>query len=969
MQPVIQTNPAIQDQKPYLEFQSLRGVPPDEIMHPRNDDLPLKTTLREIALLTKRIMEAMNESYPGLPNDSIERTLQLVTQPGAKVVVWRGKLPALSPSHQNEDQILGYGIIINGVENFPDRDVIPSDLLRDRSASRVIRLFVHPEVRDGEPFNYIIEQIQKLAGKGPAIGMVLTDILPQRDGSTDHLRPDLWLKAKTALETRGFEDTGIGLTEHVRHQVSAKRPKGCDVDIAFRWYVWPPFSDHGRRLAESFKARFADMKASFQGRFAWLAPYLPLVGGRILFCGTSKNAATLAKLYSGNTIVWDPAWTRTTADTTSKYPPDNMRAARADLQDAPLPAECADSAVVYGLMPDVLAGADQPFQFKIKEFLKRQVDQLKPGGTLIIRDTMLPPGAPDNLIATFSCEQLAQLAEKNLSQLFAEFIAARREPHIAPSEWDSVVRLESDDPETTTWRAPAVVVSEFLLKCAWAQDWDAEGQRPYCAATPDLVQQILSELGMKIITVSSERNSWIAKNFYDPHVSLSSLSGQKLELPPNNFVIVAEKAEDRFRAVDLEEDVVPEFLSSAAYLHGDPVTSRADAFREIISRPNLTHDIVLYDVDLVSKDLKVLVRQYPRPIAGRKLVEQISAIAPNSILQGERILNDSALKIARDRAGVSTGPITRFHNYTQYFTRADMIDELVVAQAVQFDAASVLGQLNLPCTDQYPPHTVRMIGGKSLLQACHMGGSQDARVERKLYELFELYNLNFGPWLGERTSLSVQDVSIFEVSGINQILNPPRRKLFKKEPDLGPSPLKINRATFEQQDAAGRTTFKTKLEYALLSEESGFGTNSVSILPVLKRREPDGRERIYVGLELYDFPAVQERTGSSAMFTIPTLHLPAKIPGASGEKEFAKDYLKSIGIETLQVATHGGSYFTSPGVTPELIQPLIAEVNGGSSRFDSLCWIPLEELRPHIHKLHCAQAITSLYRAAHALMN
>jgi hypothetical protein len=47
--------------------------------------------------------------------------------------------------------------------------------------------------------------------------------------------------------------------------------------------------------------------------------------------------------------------------------------------------------------------------------------------------------------------------------------------------------------------------------------------------------------------------------------------------------------------------------------------------------------------------------------------------------------------------------------------------------------------------------------------------------------------------------------------------------------------------------------------------------------------------------------------------------------------------------------------------------PMVAEVDLEHSRTDSLRWIPLKELVPQIPNLHCGQAITLLYRAAHML--
>ena len=121
-----------------------------------------------------------------------------------------------------------------------------------------------------------------------------------------------------------------------------------------------------------------------------------------------------------------------------------------------------------------------------------------------------------------------------------------------------------------------------------------------------------------------------------------------------------------------------------------------------------------------------------------------------------------------------------------------------------------------------------------------------------------------------------------------------------------------------------------------------------------------------VGLEIKDLPAAQERFGSSALATVPTTRIPQGVDGLRGARAHVAERLRAnFGIECSKLQTLGGKYVVSPGVTPEVVYPLIAEVDLAQSRTDSLVWVPLHELLPHISKLHCGQAITLLYRAAH----
>ena len=174
--------------------------------------------LRQILLLTKTSMIKMNEAYPGLPPDTVAKTLDLVSRPGSSVVVLKGRDPS---DQTNSVKVLGYGIVIRGKENFPDAFNIPDYLMQGETSHRLIRLFVTDIAREqlspGNAFSLIIETIKDISVGGPIIGMVLTNLVTR--GATT-LNPDgkqIWLEAESALAKRGFENSKETIVEVVEH--------------------------------------------------------------------------------------------------------------------------------------------------------------------------------------------------------------------------------------------------------------------------------------------------------------------------------------------------------------------------------------------------------------------------------------------------------------------------------------------------------------------------------------------------------------------------------------------------------------------------------------------------------------------------------------------------------------------------------------------------------------------------------
>ena len=119
--------------------------------------------------------------------------------------------------------------------------------------------------------------------------------------------------------------------------------------------------------------------------------------------------------------------------------------------------------------------------------------------------------------------------------------------------------------------------------------------------------------------------------------------------------------------------------------------------------------------------------------------------------------------------------------------------------------------------------------------------------------------------------------------------------------------------------------------------------------------------------ELRDLPAVQQQMGSSSFLTVPTARLPRGVRTMEEARKHGLDTLSRVhGLSTTNITSLGGKYAVSPGATPETIYPFLVEVNLAKTKHDSLKWVRLRDLVPLLPKFHCAQLMTSAYRAAHS---
>ena len=966
-------------------FDFLRGVSPSDLLERlRNpESVPGEHQeayyeLRQIVNLTKTSMMRMNEAHPGLPPDSLAKTLDLISRPGASVVVLKGHDP---DDRHGLLQVLGYGIVIHGRENFPDADNIPDYLMKGETSHRVIRLFVNEATRDilpaGEAFSRIIEKMKETSLGGPLIGMVLTDMVPFGAEAVNPNGKQIWLEAKDALEKRGFENSGETITEVIEEAGSPS------VAISFRWYVWPPISEHGRELYAAHQARFRGLEARQRERLAGVLPALPLAGGIIQFQGTAKDAFDIAYQFPGNLIhahVFP-----------SSEPGANRSGRRSNLvqteecsTDAELPHGSANAVVINGVMPDVAGNAPSVLdrQKHLDRFLAQEREMLGEGGFLVVRDTVRSALNRDLLLRLEPRSVHTWSDGRTLPDIFREFVKSRTEAHISAAAWGRVVdRGEREG--MAEFLAPASVADEFLAKYPYVTDWHRERRRSYAEHSAE--QRIAQVCGdeMRLVYAGPEHSTHVRSSYRDGLVEIRDEDGTSIEMPPTNYVVIAQKvAHSEGIRFSVGSDLPfndRRFVQVSRYERLDPLSGAVVGYREVASRPNITLDIIPYSV--AHGRLYVSGRLYPRPLTvvhpnldgsvnGGYLTEQLATIVQSERLGSPQVTAETSIGFLAEKGLIDPAAVREVGYASRYFVRADTVDEEVVATAVLVPELPVEDRLvDEPRNHFGSRYRVRTFDAMRLLQGQQTGFSEDPRLERKIYELLDAHKLAKGPWLGETLKLRPQERAGLNIVSASQVMALPERQVFRRAENQTSTFLTAYRREFSEITAQSESPgARTVLEYVEPHASTGLSHQSMAILPVALQVTPEGGSEIVVGLEIKDLPAAQERFGSSALATVPTTRIPEAADGLRGARAHVAERLRAnFGIECSTLQPLGGKYVVSPGVTPEVVYPMIAEVDLAHSRTDSLMWVPLRELLPHVAKLHCGQAITLLYRAAHML--
>jgi hypothetical protein len=233
----------------------------------------------------------------------------------------------------------------------------------------------------------------------------------------------------------------------------------------------------------------------------------------------------------------------------------------------------------------------------------------------------------------------------------------------------------------------------------------------------------------------------------------------------------------------------------------------------------------------------------------------------------------------------------------------------------------------------------------------------DARLEINIYRLLHELGRSRGPWIGAPIKLSEQ---AFEIDSDPEVLSLPVHTAFESCEVSGPRFLSIREGTFLERTRSGEVISEVKFEYVVPQKLS---LSTVTVIPVAKTQHGT-----YVGVELRDLPAVQSFEGSSRLLTIPSWRLPLSLRSVGELPSFLIATLyRDFALTVRNVWELGGSYFSSPGVTPEVVYPFVVEVEASDTPSSPLHFVGCDVLSSNVDLIHDAHLLIATHRLRHAL--
>jgi len=694
------------------------------------------------------------------------------------------------------------------------------------------------------------------------------------------------------------------------------------------------------------------MDSSMQQKVALTTAHFP-VRGRIADMGSGSGRGTfdLASLYDGLELVGVDINPISVERAHEKFKRANLSYVVGDISQMVFPANSLDGILDSSVLHHVTSFNNFDVN-RVLTTLDNQVAQLKPGGVIVIRDFVIPDG-PEHVFLDLPVTD-------GTAALF-EIFAREWRSSVNPDGPVPFAVLESPRDGFVRFQLTLRAAAEFVLRKDYRADWDTEVLEEYTYLSQAQFEAAFRARGLRIVTSRPLWNPWIVRNRFEKKFYLSDLNNRPLPFPPTNYLIVGEKV-DASEGVELYESrnevlAAPKFLKLSGFSHKE-----TGEVWELVERPHQTIDVLPW-IDGDGQILVLAKKDFPRPlvnacseqvrIAGASLSGYITE--PISAIVEGPSFNDAVMRVLLERTNLSEADLISIGEAHSYYTSPGAINELVMACLVQVRPQASVSSSSPNYTSFKSAGTVRELDAQQVLRASHVGGMFDARLEINIYRLLHELGRSCGPWIGAPIKLSEQ---AFEIDSETDVLSVSPHSAFESCEVSAPRFLSIREGTFLERTRSGEVISEVAFEYVVPQKLS---VSTVTVIPAVKTQRST-----YVGVELHDLPAVQSFAGSSRILTIPSWRLPLSLRSIGELPVFIAAALqRDFALTVRNTWELGGSYFSSPGVTPEVVYPFVVEVDATDTPSSQLHFVDCDILK--LDHLHDAHLLIATYRLRHAL--
>lgn len=604
----------------------------------------------------------------------------------------------------------------------------------------------------------------------------------------------------------------------------------------------------------------------------------------------------------------------------------NLSFRQTDISIPDLEDETVDGIINSNMLHHIYSGSSYNPD-EVTALLEKQIHKLKTGGTMLIRDYMMPPEGEFVLLELPNVPSQGnaplQLSDADLLVHFSQ----NARPMASGCEGFFIEELMPRRDGTRLFRLQHKWALEFVHRKNYRKDWMRELKEEYTFFTYQDYRREFARLGMRMVFSSPYWNPWVVKHCFKGRFQLYDEDYAPMNAPATNYFIVAQKVADR-QSLAIEE------RRPSQKPVGDLQImivrdKKSGAVHELVKRPGEYCDVVPYRITPDNR-LVIYVRSgYPRPIVnavsrgshnldGKKwsghLIEPITMDTVNmtdDVEENRKMIFDYVQNYASLRAKSEES----WYVGDTYFPSPDRIDEAIEPVFIEVENPQ---KTTWPIQEDKEVNfleigTITELDATDIIQASQVGLLPEPRLELHVFELMSRYNIPFPRWIGEvMPKMPGQPV---KPKDPEDMLAECESCEFEEE-KLAPVALRPVKSVFVEEGKVGKAARGLSAQdVEFIVTDDGI-ENIAVVLPVSR----DWDNNLLVALDPKILPVPNRLGGDGAMLNAPSFTLPKNVKSIDDAKAFIAEKFR---VPVDQVGKLGESYFTHTGVTPQRVYPFV----------------------------------------------
>jgi SAM-dependent methyltransferase len=584
----------------------------------------------------------------------------------------------------------------------------------------------------------------------------------------------------------------------------------------------------------------------------------------------------------------------------------------------------------------------------IAELIEKQTRKLKTGGTMLVRDYVMPPEGEMVFLELPNTPSIgADIASLSDADLLVSFSQNAR-PMESGCEGFFIEEQMPRREGTRLFRLPHKWAIEFVHRKNYRDSWEQELQEEYTFFTWQDYRRELMRLGLRMVFSAPYWNPWVVKNCFKGRFQLYNENYEPQDPPATNHFIVAQKVADK-QSLALEE------RRPSQQPVGDLQImlvrdKKSGVLHELVKRPGEYCDIVPYRVTSDNRIVIYVRSGYPRPIVnavqrgspnldGKKwsghLIEPITmeTVEMTDDVEANR---QAIFEYVRNYAGLRPKSEESWYVGDTYFPSPDRIDEAIEPVFIEVENPQktswpIAADKDVRFTEI---GTIVEIDATDITLASQVGLLPEPRLEMHVFELMSRNGIALPGWIGEEMpKIPGQTVKTYSPE---DLLKEAEAADFE-EVKGAPATLKAVKSVFVEEGRVGKAArglSAQDIEFIVTED----GTENIAIVIPLSR---DWDNNLLVALDPRILPVPNRLGGDGAMLNAPSFVLPKNVKSVQDAKIWIAQQFQ---VSPEQVGQLGESYFTHTGVTPQRVYPFFVVAPGDHGTGPKWRYTPLKSL-------------------------